>query len=379
MTEWILRPEDQETLANLRKSAPVEAGRFLRGGYFPEIFRKYPEGNHLHKRMLWVSREAGLTANEEARRELYKAQCNDAYWHGIFGGLYLPHLREAVFHHLLEAEKAMDIARGWSTFDYDSDGRDELFFRGKIFNVLIKPSSGGGIVELDYRPVSRNMSDVLARRKESYHDFSKDEAGDGKSIHELGHQIPAEAEGLLRYDRHPRHSLLDHFLHPLTSREDFEKIRYEEKGDFVSHAYFHEREGDSLSLWRQGRVGLDEGGSPVLVKKTIVPGEKEISVRYHLEGLSGRTQDVLFGCEWNLSLFDGEFRLAAKRAFFLQDRISFSPSSPDDIWHFPLETLSRSEKGYDIIRQGLCVVPIWRVTLSPGKPMALEIVLENHA
>ena len=29
-------------------------------------------------------------------RDLYKGQCNDPYWHGVFGGLYLPHLREAV-------------------------------------------------------------------------------------------------------------------------------------------------------------------------------------------------------------------------------------------------------------------------------------------
>jgi len=30
---------------------------------------------------------------KKARDLLLRAQCNDAYWHGIFGGLYAPHLR----------------------------------------------------------------------------------------------------------------------------------------------------------------------------------------------------------------------------------------------------------------------------------------------
>ena len=32
----------------------------------------------------------------ELQEYLHRAQANDAYWHGLFGGLYLPHLRRAV-------------------------------------------------------------------------------------------------------------------------------------------------------------------------------------------------------------------------------------------------------------------------------------------
>ena len=60
----------------------------------------------MHKRMMMASRKVrcGL-AELEARGvkktpkltrmldHLYQSQCNDAYWHGVFGGLYLPHLR----------------------------------------------------------------------------------------------------------------------------------------------------------------------------------------------------------------------------------------------------------------------------------------------
>lgn len=42
----------------------------------------------MHKRMLIVSKL--VRDNPEARKFIFKAQCNDAYWHGIFGGVYLP-------------------------------------------------------------------------------------------------------------------------------------------------------------------------------------------------------------------------------------------------------------------------------------------------
>ncbi|HLC18623.1 MAG TPA: alpha-amylase/4-alpha-glucanotransferase domain-containing protein, partial [Thermodesulfobacteriota bacterium] len=82
--------------------------RFVQGGTWRNFFAKYPEANWMHKRMLLVSAELGSRgegkAAERARRYLYKAQCNDAYWHGIFGGLYLPHLRREVYSNLLKAE-----------------------------------------------------------------------------------------------------------------------------------------------------------------------------------------------------------------------------------------------------------------------------------
>jgi hypothetical protein len=41
---------------------------------------------------------------EQARLDLYRGQVNCPYWHGAFGGLYLPHLRQAVYRHLIRAE-----------------------------------------------------------------------------------------------------------------------------------------------------------------------------------------------------------------------------------------------------------------------------------
>ncbi|HBE44868.1 MAG TPA: hypothetical protein DDW17_05280, partial [Deltaproteobacteria bacterium] len=46
--------------------------------------------------------------NENAKKLLFMAQCNDSYWHGVFGGLYLPHLRASVYNNLIEAENRIE-------------------------------------------------------------------------------------------------------------------------------------------------------------------------------------------------------------------------------------------------------------------------------
>ncbi|MCK7583569.1 MAG: DUF1926 domain-containing protein [Chromatiales bacterium] len=168
--------------------------------------------------MIMVSEAVRASAAPaEARTDLYRAQCNDPYWHGVFGGLYLPHLREAAYHHLLEAEKATPDPPGWRAFDYDADGRAELFYRDATFGLAVKPDPGGTLLEIDHRPSSRNLSNVLSRRREAYHrpaEAGTGEGGGGKSIHELGKALPPGAEELLRYDRAPRRSFVDRFFLP---------------------------------------------------------------------------------------------------------------------------------------------------------------------
>src|SRR5688572_10995813 len=65
-------------------------GALVRGAHWRNFLVKYPESNRMHKKMLALSnlcRERGDPGS--ARRAIGRAQCNDAYWHGVFGGLYL--------------------------------------------------------------------------------------------------------------------------------------------------------------------------------------------------------------------------------------------------------------------------------------------------
>lgn len=378
MMEWVLEPREAVEFKALKAGSPAAARRFLRGGSFRGFCLKYPEADRLHKRMLGVSAAAALRPEaEEARTELYKGQCNDPYWHGVFGGLYLPHLRGAAYRHLLAAEAGLSLSPGWRTGDFDLDGRPELVWRGPLFQISLDPDRGGSLTECDLLSEGRNITDVLSRRPESYHAFEKAEGADeGASIHELRRRVPPEAADLLRYDWHPRTSLLDHFLHPDTTLESFQRVDYGEQGDFVSQPYAWALEAGAAVLSRSGWVWAGEEQIPVRVTKRVLPEERRLRVAYRVENLSDRPLDVLFAPETNVSLFPFEFEAEGGRAVFLK-RYVWEAGSPDALWHFPLRTLSQSESGYDIIHQGICLVPLWRLNLGPGGAAERDIRLED--
>src|SRR5207249_12245604 len=165
-------------------------------GSWPGFFRKYPESNLLHKKMLRVSaRIAAAPANRDgakpsdellqARDLLLRAQCNDAYWHGIFGGIYAPHLRTDPWRNLIRAEAIADrLTPGASAprvemLDYDADGANELLFTSPEFQALLKPSDGGTIASLDFRPTAATLVNSILRRPEAYHARLREAAGAG--------------------------------------------------------------------------------------------------------------------------------------------------------------------------------------------------------
>lgn len=384
MMEWALEPDEQEAYGKLKAKAGPGSRRFLRGGFFRDFLRKYPEANQIHKRMVMVSGEVRAAGPEAAGalRDLYKAQCNDPYWHGVFGGLYLPHLRQAVYHHLLEAEKRTADPPGWTALDYDCDGREELAFRDRTFGLLVKPSSGGALVEIDYRPWSRNLTDVLSRHGEAYHRPPADAGGgqgSGGSIHELAKKLPPEAAELARPDWHLRHSLIDHFFHPDTTPEAFSKVDFGEQGDFVDGAFSFSRSGPTLALERAGAVWTEGARVPVAVRKTVECSDGALRVGIEIENLSDRALALTYGSEWNFLAFPGELELLGPRGAALYGgTVLFEPEGAGDVWSFALRTLSQSEGGFDIIHQGYCLCPVWPVRWTGRGVMRLAVVLKER-
>jgi alpha-amylase/alpha-mannosidase (GH57 family) len=384
MMEWVLEPEDQFTLKRLKAAAGPDARRFLRGGLFRDFFRKYPEANHLHKRMLMVSAGVGAAGGPPgARRELYRGQCNDPYWHGVFGGLYLPHLREAVYHHLLEAEKTTPDPAPWQALDFDCDGRNELVFRDRTFGLIVRPAGGGTLAEIDYRPLSRNLSNVLGRRREAYHQAAAEDAAEastGKSIHELGKKLPPAAAELTRYDWYARLSLIDHFFRPGTTADEFRRIDYGEQGDFVDGMFAPAISGGDLLLERRGSVWVGDERRPIGVRKTLTCAGGVLSAEIEIENLSGDPLALVYGSEWNILAFPHEIEFLGRRGAALYGgALHFGPASADAVWSFALRTLSQSEGGFDIIHQGYCLCPVWPFELAGKDRKRLSIVLkEGH-
>ncbi len=164
MTEWALPPESLSAfrVAAERLGSVPDAGlikRFFRaGGYWRNFKARYPESDEMYARMLGVSRrleaarqnpDADPDYLEIARQELYRGQCNCPYWHGSFGGLYLPHLRNAIYRGLITAHNALDDAEGRTgpravieAGDYNLDARQEVRLENDRLIAWVRPAGG---------------------------------------------------------------------------------------------------------------------------------------------------------------------------------------------------------------------------------------------
>ncbi len=136
---------------------------------------------------------SGPTSSTQARTELYRGQCNCSYWHGAFGGLYLPHLRHAVYNHLIAADSLLGGGHcgrpaRWVQIDaddYNLDARKEIRIAGDRLVAFLAPSRGGHLYELDVRSVRVNLLGTLNRRPEAYHEVVRSAAHsqhDGHSV-----------------------------------------------------------------------------------------------------------------------------------------------------------------------------------------------------
>ena len=181
MNEWALPCAAATRYADLAQRerdqgryADVKA--FLRGGIWRNFLSLYPEANWMHKRMLALS--ARLAALPRALEDpaltplLYAAQANDAYWHGLFGGLYLPHLRRGIYRALVELEGLLDRISARPprrSTDIDLDGVDELFLTNGLLQAVVKDDGRASLVELDSYRLKQNFGDTLRRHPQVYH------------------------------------------------------------------------------------------------------------------------------------------------------------------------------------------------------------------
>ncbi len=235
---------------------------------------------------------------DRARRDLYRAQCNCGYWHGAFGGIYLPHLRHAVFRHLILAEESLDRATArpaaWvedAVEDFNFDARPEVRLANDKLVLYVAPVVGGHIYEMDIRSVYHNLLATFTRRPEAYHQkvrqHAQAQASEVASIHDL---VIFKQEGLdqaLVYDQYPRKALVDLFLRPGTSVQQLLQQSVEQLGDFATGEYQArvQRRSDKvrLLLSREGTVA----GQTVRLSKaiTLTAGSPVVEVAYLLENL----------------------------------------------------------------------------------------------
>ncbi len=418
MLKWALAPRAYNALERFEQVLKDqglydEYSMFVRGGYWRNFFVKYPESNHMHKKMLRIASRIHALHRGQVPQEildsLWAGQCNDPYWHGVFGGLYLPNLRMPVYRSLLRAEAGLETlqqAHGplVEEIDFDADGHAEIVLESQRLDMCFTPVSGATMIELSVKPEAVNLLDIVSRREEGYHRQVVEAAhglhGSGSGVTEFKE---AGLDQYLSYDWYRHGSLVDHFFGEGASVQDVQHCRYPELGDFVNQPYTASPRvnGKEIEIVfeREGAIWRSATPHRLSVKKTLryTDGKDSYSVDYVITNREQRPIDLWFGVEWCVGemagdapdrFFDIEGRPLQDRrlmslgeetnvkSYKLVDRwlrlqTTFTLDRPATLWRFPLETVSLSEAGFERVFQAAVLIPHWRFRLEPaGEPSA---------
>jgi alpha-amylase len=422
MMEWALPVQSREAQHRCLEKLKFEPDAdqllsFVRGGYWRNFLTKYPEADFLHKKMLAVSRrvetlqgDSSLGSERQkqlqlANLSLLQSQCNDAYWHGVFGGIYAPHLRTELLASLIEASHRLDLvevhpgpeAEYETEFqDFDGDGKEEMLVRSPQLDLYIQLADGATLREIDFKPSAVPLINSLKRQPEFYHRYlSGDARGSGNSEIRRGYEnlTPAEREldRFLRYDRYARHCFRLYLFPEGKGLEDYDRQNLEENQALAAGPYQNRWGGqEEQTLWpfaQTVKSSLDGACcSAELVKSYHWATNPDLTAvvgcHFSWEGdaaLFGRQRvgienviNFLAPTSWDRAIFSreeegspGNFeeRLSWRGVLAKRRRLGFVDGWrgvevqlcfdwPVDWWIVPLYTVSRSEEGLEKIYQG---------------------------
>ena len=427
MASWTLPPELEPGFSRAEALLPPDLRPFLGGGFIRRFLARYPEANHLHKRMLSASRRLAEATGarpigelpdrdlvEKARHALWRSQANEPLWHGIFGGLYLANLRDAGYRALIETDELVDMMfHGDRPFseariaDLDLDGRPEADVRTRDMAGVVS-WQGGSLVEWDIRAWKRNILDTMARHPEAYHaPLVKAEARTAAHAHGgrrgaqdlvLAHEA---SSGPMPRDWHRRSACLDHLLHPDTTPEQWADASWGEQGDFVVEPFDltleESKEATTVIARREGHVWVGQAFRPLTItKRYLWPREgSRLEILHELHNPGTETLDLWFGNSSTLSVVPGagpehewlpdgtplpvaqDGTAGPLDRITVQDsrtgrRLTLAFSEAASLWFHPVETRSQGERGLERLFQGAAILAHWRVSLAPGTSWTLK-------
>ena len=369
------------------------------GGNFKNFLEKYPEADRMHKRMISVSdaveemrmknsRFGENSRIDEAKKELFKAQSSCAYWHGAFGGVYLPHLRSGVYSHLIKAGEIIeklqqDRKSGVRSMECDlgRKGR-EIVTSNRFIDIFIKSFAGAAVSELDYKPLGLNLANTISRVREAYHSkLDRTCSERAKQIKEIItkrspvniHDLLGLGERGLRrvlgYDDYQRGVFLTH-IYPEKkawrkmdlagkSHDGFLKGSYEAvtetEDEAITHA-FSRRERAFSSCGSQFDLEIE--------KKITLGLEAAIHFSHKIKCYYGRGI-LRYALEFNFLVWDSAVipgpRFLNVEHFALKDKysglgLSFSLGEKRPVFMYPVYTVNETECGLKKTFQGVSVL-----------------------
>ncbi len=442
MGEWALPADESREFADAlhrARDAKAPEERWLRGAFWRNFQVKYREINDLHKQMLRTSAKVDAmapgAAREAALDHLFRGQSNDCYWHGLFGGIYIAHMRAATLSHLIAAEDLSDAAAGAQVgseiLDLDLDGRDELRLSTEGQVIVVELDEGAGIGSWDLRAARHALTGVVRRRPEAYHETLRRHEREGKargaaatsasgafahaasttaatdagaaaSIHERVQVKEAGLADRLIYDDYERRSGLIRILPPDATAQTWGAGGRGDLGDFFDSPFGVERLDDSsVILSRDGAVIVDGVSIPLraTTELRLAGGRLDpvLEQKVSLENLGLQALDVRVGVEYAITMLGGGgnpeawWEVGGERGShdgsgaaagvdrlgqgngWLGVEVSTEVSPAADAWHAPIETVSNSEAGFERVYQGSALLLSWPVRLTPGEQFGATI------
>lgn len=405
MMEWSLFAEQgrqyEDLVKHARDSGVWERQRaFLRGGVWDNFLAKYPESNFMHKKAMKVSSLVRTFGpNEDALRHLLMAQTNCPYWHGLFGGIYISSLRQAVYGNLLKAESLIDEERfrgdTWRVelTDHNLDGTDEILASSRRFNCYLSPRDSASVFALEDKASMYNFSNILMRHEEIYHRKvrnpdrppAESQGQEPLSIHDIPRETPREFQDLLIYDTYPRYSFFTHCLSGAPSWDRLlggHRVEGSLGTDLAFECVSRKVSGESLV------ISFTAGGQSLEVEKTYRLLSRGVVAVAH--ALTTSLSEPWFGLEFNFMAISGQRptiggqamendrgRFSGSRLELGDDeagaRLSIESEVPWEICVVPIECVSQSEEGFERSFQGWSIY--WMRKAEGEIP---EVVLKVH-
>ena len=336
---------------------------------------------------------------EWARRELYRGQCNCSYWHGAFGGIYLPHLRNAVYNHLIAADnlldRAIDRASGSieaTVDDYDFDACQEI----RLLNDQRDRDVRAGSRRNDVRAgCAFDLPQPAGDFGAASGSVPSQGPGGGPAAATIRAQAFTIASSSSTRDSktvcstigYPRKSLIDHFYDLDANLQSVSRGDAMERGDFAGGLYDARlrRNPDRIQV-QMTRAG-NAWGVPLRITKgvTLQADSSTLEIAYRIDDIPADAE-FHFGVEFNFAgvpagaddrFFYGDDQstlgdLGTALDLHDQDRLGLvdrwlgldlelATSRPTSFWTFPVRTVSMSEGGVELVHQSVVVHPHWWV------------------
>jgi len=402
MGEWSLKDKDALKLEALKEEMgneryEREGVKFLKGGIWKNFLVKYEESNRIHKRTLELSKAKTEVNKKKFDLALHKAQANDSLWHGVFGGLYLPNLRDNVYTYIIEAENIRYGKKIVLVHDMNElDGHEKVKAVTPLYIFRFDSAHGGQLVEFDSRKHSFNWQNTLTRRKEAYHEhiLNPKDASEQKpvtdgidTIHHAAVIVSDELKNSLIYDWHLKNSFVDHISDTNFNCDNFRYADFREFGDFTNQAFEVQSTKSTIEFSRDGGI-YTEYKNPTTLSKTYTPNTNGFDFTLDLSteanGIFNYVMEHNFHFEEYENVLINGLALEEQGSFsdvksleiqdkFLNQKITIKLQTPFTLHYFQLKTLSQSEHGFDLSVQGLSFAMVFAFENSLTMEGSLEI------